>query len=166
LLIKECSIAWDKIHRVSDTDEFFALSLTSMHANEYGFETNRDILGTLAQWMSSTIPAIDQWHFTNAIKVHAEDLDDRWRQLERETLSIAYGVLEEARLLPKAVAPEVPERDLLTELLARVRVIETVLAPSHRPAIRGFSDLALLTELAARVGRSIGHSFRRLTRFR
>ena len=232
LLVKECAIAWDKIHRVSDSDEFFALSLTSMHTNEYGFEANRDLLRTLARWASSTIPAIDQWHFTNAIKVHTEDLDHRWRQLERETLSIAYSILEEARLLPiasntpkarvvgdespdrvlltdmlsrirdieavvaadklcdelhgrqrlmallsrvrdieAAVAPDkrgddVPNRELLTELLSRARDIAAAVAPGKRGAIRDFSDRALLTELAARVGRSIRRSYRRLTRSR
>jgi hypothetical protein len=168
ILIKECAIAWDKIHRVSDSDEFFALSLTSMHTNEYGFETNGDLLGTLARFASTWITAINQWHFTNAIKVHTGDLDERWRQLERQTLRIAYGILEEARLLPKAepgAEPEAQERALLKELLVRVRAVEAAVAPDKRPALRDLSDRAILTELAARVGRTIRRSYRRLTRF-
>lgn len=95
---------------------------------EFDFQTNNDIVGTLIQWASSTIPEIHQWYFVNAIKLHTHDLDDRWLQLERETLRIAYNVLNEARLLPKmdpALAGPTSLRDfstgkLATELLARI----------------------------------------------
>jgi hypothetical protein len=100
--IRDCAITWDKIYQVTDSDEFFVLSLTSMHSRDYGHEPNTDPISTIAQWLTrGDMTPVHHRSFVTAIKLHAEDLNDSWRQLERETLIIAYQVLEIAKTMPK-----------------------------------------------------------------
>lgn len=100
--IRDCAITWDKIYQVTDSDEFFCLSLTPAHARDFGHEPNTDPIGTMAQWLvRGDMTPVHHRSFVNAIKLHVEDLDERWKQLERETLIIAYRVLETAKMMPK-----------------------------------------------------------------
>jgi hypothetical protein len=47
-------------------------------------------------------------YFMNAIKMHVGDLDDRWTQLEQETLKIAYDIMGAPPPLPPAPPPPEP----------------------------------------------------------
>ena len=100
--IKDCAITWDKIYQVTDSDEFFCLSLTPMNVRASREEPNSDPFDTLMRWAARDgITTLHQWYFTTAVKFHLGELDDRWKQLERETLIIAYGILDKARQFPK-----------------------------------------------------------------
>ncbi len=92
--IVNCVVPWEKIYQVTDTDDFLVLSLTSMHKRDYPREVNSDPFGTLvASSQRHDITMLHRAYFMHAIKMHAGDLDDRWTQLEQETLKIAYDVL-------------------------------------------------------------------------
>jgi hypothetical protein len=65
-----------------------------MQARDFPREPNTDPLQSLIK--SSKRHDITMLHgayFMNGIKMHAGDLDERWAQLERDTLQIAYSVL-------------------------------------------------------------------------
>jgi hypothetical protein len=94
--IINCMIPWNKIHQVTDSDEFIVLSMTSMHHKDYLGTVNSSPQTALAA--SSQRPDITVLHrnyFMNAIKMHVGELNDRWTQLEQETLKIAYDILNQ-----------------------------------------------------------------------
>ena len=122
--IKDCAITWDRIHQVTDSDEFFCLSLTPMHSRDYGHEANTDPVGTLARWaIRGDMTPVHHNNFVHAIRLHSEDLNDRWMQLERETLIIAYQVLEAAKFMPKVDQNPRTAVDLVNRILSDPRGI-------------------------------------------
>jgi len=93
----DCLFTWDKVHQVIDSDEFVVLSITPANSVDFGRQINPDPFATLARWARrSDITMLHRLYFMQALKVHVSDLDERWRQLEQETLDIAYRVLSTA----------------------------------------------------------------------
>jgi hypothetical protein len=94
-------IPWDKIHQVTDSDDFIVLSLTPMHQRDYTGEFNSDRWAALVRSSRRhDVTMLHHRYFMNAIKIHSGDLDTRWRQLEQETMKIAYSILSPAELVP------------------------------------------------------------------
>jgi hypothetical protein len=92
--IVNCLIPWKKIYQVTDSDDFVVLSLTSMHARDYPREPNTNPLDALiTSSRRYDITMLHRAYFMSAIKMHVGDLDERWAQLERDTLQIAYTVM-------------------------------------------------------------------------
>jgi len=92
--VADCLVTWDKIHQVTDSDEFVVLSITPANAVDFAREVNPEPFSTLAVWARrADITMLHRAYFMNALKIHTGDLDERWRQLEQETLDIAYRVL-------------------------------------------------------------------------
>jgi hypothetical protein len=122
----DCLIPWYKVHQVIDSDELMVLSLTQMEKRDYAPVINSNPMQSIAS--SSRRPDISILHrayFMNAIKMHAGDLDDRWSQLERDTLKIAYDALWHSPDLLESATEEI--RDLKSKLeqqSATVRVNE------------------------------------------
>jgi hypothetical protein len=122
--IKDCAISWDKIYQVTDSDEFFCLSLTPMHVRAHDDFPNNDPFETLIRWAARDgITTVHQWYFTTAVKFHTGDLDDRWNQAERETLVIAYYILDKARQLPKVNPDPRTAVDMVNRILSDPRGI-------------------------------------------
>lgn len=93
----DCLFTWDKVHQVTDSDEFVVLSITPANSVDFGREVNPNPFVTLARWARrSDITMLHRLYFMQALKVHVGDLDERWRQLEQETLEIAYRILSTA----------------------------------------------------------------------
>jgi hypothetical protein len=90
----DCLFTWDKIHQVTDSDEFVVLSITPAGAADFtGRQVNPDPFVTLARWAQRTdITMLHRLYFMQALKIHVGDLDERWRQLEQETLELSYQI--------------------------------------------------------------------------
>jgi hypothetical protein len=115
--IMNCLFTWDGIHQVTDSDDFIVLSITPMNHRDYPREFNSDPFGTLARWATRhDVTMLHRFYFMNGIKMHRGDLDDRWHQLERDTLKIAYDILGG----PAGSAGRTVEREMF-EAVARER---------------------------------------------
>lgn len=92
--VADCLVPWNKIHQVTDSDEFVVLSVTPTNTVDFPREVNPEPFATLAAWARRPdITMLHRAYFMNALKIHTRDLDERWRQLEQETLDIAYRVV-------------------------------------------------------------------------
>jgi hypothetical protein len=135
--IVDCAIPWDKIHQVTDSDDFIVLSLTSMHHKDYAGAPNTSPLNTLiASSQRPDISILHRSYFMNAIKMHVGDLDERWAQLEQETLRIAYNIMGAP---PPALASNAGESQSAASeataqaILTKLDAINAVLELAPRP---------------------------------
>jgi hypothetical protein len=141
-------IPWNKIHQVTDSDDFIVLSLTSMHQRDYRGEINSNPLSALVN--SSQRDDVTMLHrnfFMNAIKMHSGDLDTRWSQLERETLRIAYNILSTSSLQFASVQALIEKR--VAELVSvkanelAVKANELVVTRANELAVTRANELAV-----------------------
>jgi hypothetical protein len=90
----DCLFPWDKIHQVTDSDEFMVLSVTPMADMDFPREPNRNPSGTLAIWARSHDKTmLHRAYFMKALKIHIDDLDHHWLQLEQDTLKLSCDIL-------------------------------------------------------------------------
>jgi hypothetical protein len=125
----DCLIPWCKMHQVIDSDELMVLLLTHKEKRDYARVINSNPMQSIAS--SSRHPDTSILHrayFMNAIKLHAGDIDDRWAQLERDTLKIAYDALWHSPDLLESATEEIRNlRSKLEQQSASLRVNEILI---------------------------------------
>ena len=138
-------IPWDKIHQVTDSDDFIVLSLTPMRQRDFSGDMKSDRWAALT--LSSRRHDITMLHhsyFMNAIKMHSGGLDTRWKQLEQETLKIAYTILSpsyDEALISSKVDSRVAEVEALIDSRVDSRVADLVPAKANELAVTKVNEL-------------------------
>ena len=111
---------WDRIHVETDSDNLAIFSLTSQDDRYAPLEPNTaDIAKVRAMAYSPIVNPLHRFFFTKAIKLHTQDVDGDWTELENATASLVYPIL---RFAPEDMGylRGVPWRNLVSELKSRV----------------------------------------------
>jgi hypothetical protein len=95
---------WDDIEIVTDSDDLFIVSLSGRDA-WYSESSHKQ--GSIAELQKTAfhiiVNPLHRMFFTKGIKIHTNDLDEEWDNLEEETGLLAFDVLK-APLPPAAIA--------------------------------------------------------------
>jgi hypothetical protein len=102
-LIPRAIVNWNNYYIVSDSDEFCVCGLLREERN-IAADNRFDPL-TVALYLTDIgCPIINRNNLAYGLKFHSEELDDSWRELERETQMLASDVLDPGRLLKPVIA--------------------------------------------------------------
>ena len=71
---------------------------------------------------SKLVTPLHRYYFSRAIKLHCDDLNEKWERLERKTGHLMYEVLKLEPIDPGTYLPYVRARLLFDELRQRVKM--------------------------------------------
>ncbi len=113
---------WDLIHVETDSDNIVIFSLTDMNDRIEPLPSKGDQRERLrAIATSKLVTPLHRYYFSRAIKMHCDDLNEKWNRLERETGHLMYEVLKLDPIDPRAHLPFIAARFLFGELRHRVK---------------------------------------------
>jgi len=95
--VNDCGISPDRLHIVTDSDEFIVLSATPEAERDFTDTPGLDSFTSLRAWALEPLRTeLQRSYFMHGIKIHAQDLDKQALELETETLKLAYQINRES----------------------------------------------------------------------
>lgn len=113
---------WDLIQVETDSDNLAIFSLNDMHDRiEVAPRVSSRIDRLRAIATSGIVTPLHRYYFSKAIKMHCDDLNEKWALVEKQSGHIMYEILKFAPVDPQSYLPYVRARSLVAELQRRLK---------------------------------------------